>query len=173
MWRPCWESARARFTESVLLPTPPFALLTAMTFRTLGMSRFSGRPSVRVVSLFLGSEKEISMVYLFSSVQRDLEECRIEGDPVIVSICAFDDVENRCSISTRSRCQLTNGFSWLLLRADVENDDAGKQLRSNTVDLTVGGRLNIRRNDDECISLLIYNSERRDDLIWERFAIEK
>lgn len=31
----------------VLLPTPPFALLTAMTLLTFGMGRFSGRPDER------------------------------------------------------------------------------------------------------------------------------
>ena len=42
--RPCWARARARFTAIVDLPTPPLALETAITFWTLGMGRFSGRP---------------------------------------------------------------------------------------------------------------------------------
>jgi hypothetical protein len=32
------------FVAMVLLPTPPFALLTAMTLVTLAIGRFSGRP---------------------------------------------------------------------------------------------------------------------------------
>src|ERR1700686_3375752 len=34
--QPCWVSATARFTETVLLPTPPFPLPTRMTLRTVG-----------------------------------------------------------------------------------------------------------------------------------------
>jgi hypothetical protein len=33
---------------TVLLPTPPLALATAMTFWTLGMGRLGGRPRVKL-----------------------------------------------------------------------------------------------------------------------------
>lgn len=36
--------ARARLTAIVLLPTPPLALLTAITLLTFGIGRFSGKP---------------------------------------------------------------------------------------------------------------------------------
>lgn len=36
--------ASAIFVAIVLLPTPPFALLTAMTLVTFAIGRFSGRP---------------------------------------------------------------------------------------------------------------------------------
>jgi hypothetical protein len=41
---PCRAAAKAKLAAMVLLPTPPFALLTAMTFLTFSMARFSGRP---------------------------------------------------------------------------------------------------------------------------------
>lgn len=41
---PCRAHANAMLVAMVLLPTPPFALLTAMTFVTFVMGRFSGSP---------------------------------------------------------------------------------------------------------------------------------
>ena len=44
---PCLANARARLTAMVDLPTPPLAEETAITLRTEGMCRFSGRPRWR------------------------------------------------------------------------------------------------------------------------------
>lgn len=44
---PCLAAAKARLTAMVLLPTPPLALLTAMTLLTFGMGLFAGSPISR------------------------------------------------------------------------------------------------------------------------------
>ena len=46
--------ARAMLVAIVLFPTPPFALLTAMTLVTFAMGRFSGRPRFMRAARFGG-----------------------------------------------------------------------------------------------------------------------
>jgi len=51
---PSRAQARAMLVAIVLLPTPPLALLTAMTLVTFAMGRFSGRPRFMRAARFGG-----------------------------------------------------------------------------------------------------------------------
>jgi hypothetical protein len=87
----------------VLLPTPPFALLTAMTLVTLAIGRFSGRPRFIRAAKLGGVPDRGKPWYALAAIQ--------EINHTVFTVAQSSVGWVRSLLGALS---LTNGFSWPL-----------------------------------------------------------